>query len=395
MKRTVILIVLVMLNCLFANPALQGKESNIRRRYRDPLLPLLKGGLIGPQEKTLIFSVRSPDGKIPPQGPKLEILSSTGRIVLNSDTSGFIRFPFNLDLVRENPTISKLGDENYVFEARLTSSARKGVTKRIELSAKGKDSVGDDSIRVWYPPGSKMKADLVLKQCRLAYRFIHTELGVTPPPWGVNLIREDLSEANQTTLQAYPQWYTWSYPIEEALSSKGKQVNTHEWVEYTLEQLGIEQSSSPQGSNRFVLDGLSEYLSIRFTGYMPSDYLSRLTKLVNRDITVINLAMEFKAPTANHASPDQLRRELERFTAGYPLSYVFWEHTSSEYGRDLPKRFINKIQKLEKVDYETCIHTLEELTGASLKHELEAMDLHKAVQLINHLSKNITSKNHE
>ena len=391
--RVPILFVLGFLSINLASPA-NEPEKSAQKHYLDPIRALLVGGLIGPQEKTLAFRVRTRDGKIPETGPKLKILSATGRIILNSDADGFIRYPFNIDLVKENPVIEKFGGKKYVFECRLTSSGKRGIKQRVELSAGGKAFVGNDSIRIWYPPDFEQEAKAVFRQCKLVFDYIHTELGIEPPRWGINLCSEDLSKVNQTTLQDYPKWYTWSFPVSEALSLEGQKSNTHEWLEYTLdERVGLAQSEGNQGSNRFVHDGLSEYVSIRFSRHMPSDYLSRLQNLIDQGTTTINLPLKFQAPKMQYATPDQLQEKLAKFTAGYPLSFVFWEHACSEYGRDLPKRFIEAVQKEHLESYESCLHALERLTGSSsLKSELEAMDVNEAIECIENLSKSLEQK---
>ncbi len=238
-------------------------ERSAQKRYRDPLMPLLVGGLIGPQEKTLTFSVRTQHAKIPPPGPKLEILSAKGRIVLHSDTDGFLRLPFNLELIKENPVIRKL-DEGLTFEFRLTFSTKRGINRGIELFTGDKAFVENGVIRVWHPPELEQEAEVVLRQLKQAFDFIRAELGVKPAAWGINVVEEDLSKLNHTTLQDHPKWYTWSYSISEIESKNGQRSNVHEWVEYTLdERVGLAQSGNG-GSNRFVFDGLADYVSSRF-----------------------------------------------------------------------------------------------------------------------------------
>jgi len=390
--RTVLPLVLILFGLGFlleswAAPA-DGSQRSPQRRYRDPLMPLLLGGLIGPQEKTLTCSVRTTDAKIPPPGPKLEIISTKGRIVLSSDTDGFLRFPFNLELIRENPAIGKLG-EGLVFTFRLTSSTTLGINKRIELSAGDKGFVGDGAIRVWYPPHLEQKAEATLGQLEEASDFIRSELGIEPAPWGINLVEMDLSKVNHTTLQDYPRWYTWSYSVSQIESRNSQRANVHEWVEHTLNEcVGLVQCDN-ETSNRFVLDGLADYVGSRFSKHFPTDYLSRLHGLIDEGMTSVNLPEMFSWQAhRRYASPGQLKEALVEFPAGYPLSFAFWERTCAEYGRDLPRRFVEAVRKEESRSCESCLRILEQLTGSSLlESRLEAMDVNETIQLIQDTSR--------
>ncbi len=62
--------------------------------------------------------------------------------------------------------------------------------------------------------------------------------------------------------------------------------------------------------------------------------------------------------------------ELTQFAAGYPLSFVFWERISREYGRDLPKRFLAQLQKKTEVTmsrvFTPALHELEGMPSALL-----------------------------
>ena len=367
-------------------------ERSAQKRYRDPLILALVGGLIGPQEKTLIFSVRTQDAKIPPLGPKLEILSANGRIVLHSDVDGFLRFPFNLELIKENPVIRKL-EEGITFDFRVTSSTKPGISGRLELFTGDKAFVENGVIRLWHPPELEQEAEVIIRQLKQAFDFIRAELGVKPTAWGINVVKEDLSKLNHTTLQDHPKWYTWSYSISEIESKNGQRSNVHEWVEHTLgERVGLVQSSNG-GSNRFVFDGLADYISSRFCSLFPSDYLSRLHRLIDEGITSVNLPETFLWQAQQYSSPDHLTEELVKFPAGYPLSFAFWESMCAKHGRDLPKRFLEAVQTRKLTNYESCLRVLEQLTGStSLKSTLEAMDVNETIQLIEDISKSQQQK---
>ena len=361
-------------------------DPNNQRHYRDPILPLLVGGIIGPQEKTFIIRVRTVDGEIPEPGPKLEIHSSGGPIVLQSDSDGFLRYPFSIALVKENPTYTKLVRE-LVFELRLTSTTKPGIKQRTELSAGSKPYMEHGTFRIWYPPGHEKEANAAFKYLKESFTFIHAQLSTEPTLWGINLVARDLSNVNYTTLQDFPRWYTWSYPIDEIASLKGQKSNVHEWVEHTLvERAGLDQSGKG-GSNRFVFDGLAEYIAIRFTKYLPSNYESNLQELIDKDVVTVNLPGKFHWQAKQFQSPQELTEELTQFTAGYPLSFVFWECICEKHGRDLPGRFVTQLQQEAQSDYETCLKVLEHLTKAhDIRSQLESMDVKNTVQVIRDLS---------
>jgi hypothetical protein len=359
------------------------------RHYRDFVTPLLAGGLIGAQEKTLALRVITENGEIPEPGPKLEIHSNNGVITLESDADGYIKYPFNLSLFRENPIVIKL-DNNIAFELRLSSVLRPGVKQLRELSVGDKQYIDCGSCRLWYPTGHLEIAKEISKDLKAACTFIRRELGVTPIFWGINLVAQDLSKVNYTTLQDYPKWYTWSYTIDEITSSGARTNIVHEWVEATLgECVGLKQSSVG-GSNRFVFDGLADYISIRFTKYVPAFYLPELQALLNTSVNTVDLPNQFRWQPKQYQNPEELTDELIQFRAGYPLSYAFWEDLSQKYGRDIPKRFISQLQQGDKSDTESCIHTLEQLTGSNqIQAKLETIDVGKVMELIQDMSKSL------
>lgn len=348
--------------------------------YCDLIMPLLVGGLIGPQEKTLIFSVRTPEGTIPPPGPNLEILSNSATIVLDSDADGFVHLPFNINLVRENPPVNKLYDRQCSYEARLTCVFHKGIKQRVELDTRGKPSLGEGPLKVWYPPGLEKDAKATLEHLEQAAASIRSELGIEPASWGINLIGQDLSAINHTTLQYEPKWYTWSYSVDEMATAESRQNTVHEWVEYSLEKSAGLSQSSEGGSNRFVFDGLADYVSNRFSNRFSSEYSARLEQLLADGITSVNLPREF---TFSGEAALTSSNKTFGFTAGYPLSYAFWERVSEQHGRDIPKRFLAAVHKEGAADYETCLRILKQLTGSeTLRQELEAMDVAAALELI-------------
>ena len=147
MQKIAILILMSSLSLGLAAPS-SNPGPNDQRHYRDPILPLLVGGIVGPQEKTFIIRVRTVGGEIPEPGPKLEIHSSSGSIVLHSDSDGFLKYPFSIALVKENPTYTMLVRE-LVLELRLTSVTKLGIRQRTELSAGTKPFMEHGSFRIW------------------------------------------------------------------------------------------------------------------------------------------------------------------------------------------------------------------------------------------------------
>jgi len=391
LQKIAILILMSSLSLGLAAPS-DDPDPNDQRHYRDPILPLLVGGIIGPQEKTFIIRVRTVGGEIPEPGPKLEIHSSSGPIVLHSDSDGFLKYPFSVALVKENPTYTKLVRE-LVYELRLTSVTKPGIRQRTELSAGNKPIMEHRSFRIWYPPQQKEEAKVVFEYLQKSYTFIQDQLSIEPTLWGINLTERDLSDINYTTLQDYPKWYTWSYPIDEIRSSKGQKSNVHEWVEHTLiERAGLEQLAEG-GSNRFVFDGLAEYIGIRFTKYVPAYYESKLQELIDKDEVTVNLPGKFQWQAKQFQNPQQLTEELTQFTSGYPLSFVFWERICEKHGRDLPGRFVTQLQQETQSDYETCLKVLEHLTKAhDIRSQLESMDVRNTVQVIRDLSLSLQQK---
>ena len=386
MQKIAFMIWFSFLSLSFASPP-GSPDPSTSRHYRDPIMSLLVGGIIGPQEKTLAFRVTTENGGIPELGPKLEIHSNNGVITLESDADGYVKYPFTLALVQENPIVKKLAN-NITFELRLTAVSKSGVKQRRELSVGDKLYIDCGSCRLWYPTGHLEIANEISKDLKAACTFVRSELGVTPSPWGINLVAQDLNEVNYTTLQDYPKWYTWSHTIDEITSSGARQNIIHEWVEHSLDEcVGLKQSSVG-GSNRFVFDGLADYISIRITKYVPAFYLPDLQALLDTGVNTVDLPDRFRWQPKQYQSPEELKDELIQFRAGYPLSYAFWEDLSQEYDRDIPKRFISQLQPGDKSDTESCIHTLEHLTGSNqIQAKLGTIDVGKAMQSIQDMSK--------
>ena len=339
-----------------------------------------------------MFKARAADGRIPEEGPKLEIHSKNGVIVLRSDADGYVEYPFSVALVKENPIIKKL-NENIAFELRITDVTRVGINQRIELSVGDKPYIESGPCRLWYPTGNLERAKEVLTDLKAARAFIRNELGVEPSPWGINIVAQDLNEVNYTTLQDFPKWFTWSYPIAGISTAKERKSNVHEWVEHTLsEEVGLKQSSKG-GSNRCVFDGLAEYVSIRFAKHIPPFYLSDLQKLLAKNVNKVDLTEQFRWQAKQYRNPEQLMDELTQFTAGYPLSYAFWEGLSRQYGRDMPKRFVSQLKQYDQGNIESCIRILGQLTRSNqVQSHLKSMDVNKAVQLIQEISESYQDK---
>jgi hypothetical protein len=379
----------VVMAVLLATTTAIGGESKPEqpRRYRDPLLPLLAGGIIGPAEKTLIFRARGSGGAIPPAGQKLEIRAAAGTIILESDADGFVRWPFNLELLRENPPVRKL-DATLTFDLLIAATFKSGVQERVELSAGQKAFVEEGAIRVWHTAGQAAAARELLERLVNQHSFIEKELGIVPLPWGINLVDDDLSGMNVTTLQDYPQWFTWSFSLQELGSREAERVNMHEWVEQSLsDRLEIE-SAEDKGWDRFVGDGLAEYVSIRCLRSIPAHYPELFEQLLTRGEIRVNLPERFRWATVGGASPAGLEASLEgQFRAGYALSFVFWERTCAEHGRDLPKRYLAALGSGGRKDYESRLRVLAQLTGSeAVRSRLEAMDVREALQQLRDLS---------
>jgi hypothetical protein len=388
MRRITFLIWFSFVSFSLASPS-DSPSPSTDSHYRRYVTSLLAGGIIGIQEKTIALRVISKNGEKLEPGPKLEIHSNNGVITLESDVDEYIKYPFNLSLWRENPIVKKL-DSNIGFEIRISSVFRPGVKELRELSVGDKQYIDCGLCRLWYPAGHLELANEVSKDLKAACTFIRRELGVTPCLWGINLVAQDLSKVNYTTLQDYPKWYTWSYTIDEITSSGERKNIVHEWVENSLvDSVGL-KPSSVGGSNRFVFDGLADYISVRFTKYVRPSYLRDLRALLNAGVHTVDLPDCFRWLSLQYQNPEELSDELllSQFRAGYPLSYAFWEDLSQEYGRDIPKRFISQLHQSDKSDTESCIHTLERLTGSNqIQSRLKTIDVDKAIQLIQDMSK--------
>ncbi len=104
-------------------------------------------------------------------------------------------------------------------------------------------------------------------------------------------------------------------------------------------------------------------------------------------MNTVDLPNQFRWQPKQYQNREEFVDELIQLRAGYPLSYAFWEDLSQEYGRDLPKRFISQLHQGDKSDTESCIHTLEHLTGSNqIQSKLQTIDVVKAIQLIQNIS---------
>ncbi len=361
------------------------KSKDSEKPYLMFVGPFLQAGIIGPGTKEVAYQLSTEDGKTPPAGPKLEILFSKGTIVIESDREGIIRLPYSLELVEENPTVRKRYKEVLSFEVWLTGSFKSDSSKNVELSYKNKPSIESENIRIWYPADHHQKAKKLMPKLEKQRDFIQKQLGLEPMPWGINLIETKDPKVNDITIQEFPRWITWSYSLNEMNKIKFVQTNIHEWTEATLDRrLGLHHADS-EGRNRFILDGLADYLKIRYTKKVRKDYMGMLEPLLEKNEIQVNLIESFKSLHFSMTPTDgPIRKQIIKHSwlPGYPLSFVFWERLCREHGRDLPKKFIQSIQKKSKRDFESCIESLEKIIGEPIRSQLENVDVKSAMDLI-------------
>ncbi len=391
-RATIFLPFLIFLS-FFTSAFGANEEGDSLKRYEIFFGEAAQLGMIGPQTKDVVFTLRTQEGKIPTTGPKLEIMSASKTIVIESDANGHIKIPFSIDLLKENPPVRKLYDEVLQFELFLTVHAGQKSKQTREFSLKDKPYVEFEELRVWYPPSYRKKTGTVITELKKQSEFIEKHLGIKPIPWGINLIEERDPDVNIITLQEFPKWAVWTYSFEEMKQEKYIQTNIHEWVEQTLIRRFDLFDADPKGRNRFVLDGLADYIKIKYLGKIPNGYCKPLEMLIQQGTTQANLIQKFrsirKLDYANGKKSMAERVQDESWIPGYPLSFAFWEKLCRQHGRILPKRFLNKIENEPQRDLDSCISILEELTNTkTIQSRLEVMNVAASLQLIKGFQKN-------
>jgi len=136
-------------------------------------------------------------------------------------------------------------------------------------------------------------------------------------------------------------------------------------------------------SNRWIGDGLSEYVSFITSGELApkvqaSTLRSRRLEIQNLleregNRTSYNLAQEFLYGT-------ELEDRVE--LAGYGVSLAFWLQIAQKHGEGVIKAFWQRLSQRGFPNAKEAAQILSELTGEDIWTKLQQMDLHEALRTL-------------
>ncbi|MFO1497345.1 MAG: hypothetical protein U1G07_02930 [Verrucomicrobiota bacterium] len=302
-------------------PGCSPMQSEIR--YRQFLGPI--ASMAGPESISIPCQLTTESGAAPLPGPKFELLSKAGAILIESDADGRIALPRRPEILQENPPLRKLYSGKLHYEIKFTGAVAGRNGKALLMSVQGKPHMEVDRVRVWYPPGEEETARALLSALQSQAQCIHRLLGLSPVPWAIDLISAPPAGTDMMTAQDQPGWSIWTYATGRVQSGEYVAINVHEWTEATLDHHLDLAGADGSGRNRVWTDGLAEYVATQYQGKQPPDYAFALYDLIARGATHVDLTEAFRSLRGRTRPGESLRQLIDRkvFPAGYPLSFAF------------------------------------------------------------------------
>lgn len=387
--------------CAVLLTALAGCSSH--GHYRDVVSFARGTGALESGVKTLPLRLVDPEDASPLAGIRVSILSRKYPFDLESDSDGIIQFPLLEDLVKENPRIVIHREGRTGLVSSRTGHVRIGNLQAEYVTLHDKEVIATEEFHIYYCKECEGEAAIARHHLERQYETIRDITGLAPVKWGVVIMREK-DEAKNYFVPQQKGFPVWCYSMAQIHNGIFARVNAHEWTEYTLEtNLHLREADV---RNRFIHDGLSEYVAFRCSGLHEEAHewaLERLEKLRSKGVNVVNLLKQFRSLyfdvyqfgflyfVRGELRPYWSYQEISRargFPPGYPLSFVFWYNLCEEYGPGLPAEFLRRLSREEKPTADVAVRVLEEITGSrDIMDRLKRADVNAAIQVLQSLSR--------
>jgi hypothetical protein len=378
----------VALLLVFASAANLSCAGARRVRYAKIIRPARIISLADPEEGFFAFSCSDSETHAVLSGVTFEIRSKAGVVELTSDDDGIVRIPVAEELERENPWVVCTRERRTSLNLHRTMSLPSTGpprTRRERVTTQGKQSIAGNGFSVWFDPGLEDEAAKAATRMEEQRAVISRTIGIDPAPWGVILIETKQEDTTYVTQSPNPGISAWLYARGELNNGRFDATNTHEWTESTLNKALDLPSADPR--NRFITDGLAEYVNFLATGRRPQLPKS-LKELLDKRISSVNLLKNFQAVSPGEGETIEEALLRSGYPPGYALSFTFWHRLCREHGNDLPAKFLSRVKSAEKRDSANLIRILSDLTGEpNLKKRLTKADVQEALDLLESLPK--------
>ena len=382
--------------CAFLLNALAGCSSH--RHYRDVVGTVQRMGVLDPGAKTLPLQLVDPEDDSPLSGIRVSILSRKYPFDLESDSNGIIQLPLLEDLKKENPRIVIHREGRTTLVCSGTAALRSGNRQAEYVTLDDKEVITTEKFHIYYGKECECEAALARQRLERQYEKIQEITGLAPVKWGVVIIPQQDETKNYIVPRQKLEFRVWCYSKAEIHDGTFARFNAHEWTELTIEtnlHLG-----DTDVRNRFIHDGLSEYVQFKDCGLDEGD-IELLEDLRKKGVSVVNLLKEFRSLRSSgfgslHFVPGDLRpyRDFQEilkargYPPGYPLSFVFWYNLCEEYGPGLPAEFLRRLKREQKPTADVAVRVLEEITGSrDIMDRLKRADVNAAIQVLQSLSR--------
>jgi len=360
-----------------------------RHHYMDVAGPVQRFGVLPPGVEVLYIRLVDSRDRLALPGVKVSILSRDSRIDLLSDDSGFIRFPLSDRLADENPVviIHRKAPTTLLWNVTVTSLHKKNADASY-VTTEGKDAITTEGFEIYYMPQCQSDVHAVREELERQQELIREVTGLRPAQWGVIIVPEDDDPVVRVVRQDKPELTLWCYSSGDLSDGKFARVNIHEWTEHTLDSvLGLGQADE---RNRFILDGLAEYVAFRHTGVAPDD-LETLRALRARGVRFVNLLKEFRVVSWRPGGVNDLdlRNVLQTqgYPPGYPLSFIVWYDLCEAHGAGLPAILLERLKEEKHRTAHVAVKLIEEITGRrDIRSRLTQANVDYALETLEALS---------
>ena len=350
-------------------------------RYRDVAVPILKSGLVDPQARQIALTQVDAKSGQPATNVVISILSSQHPRKLRTDAQGVVFLPLAEVYFQENPRLKHDYRGKLIMNFTSTGTFSFGTNQQQQIvSLKDKFTLTNGNLCVYYPLGLGTAARQTMRELLGSRDDIARILGVQPLPWGIVILPEKATNMDYVVTGMSGGPHIWSYSVAELDGGSLAQINTHEWTEQTLDQsLHLHDADR---RNRFVLDGLAEWMAWRHAG-LPPKYGISLEDLAHAGTRKVDLLKKFQSiriqGVPSFAAIKQSINE-QGFPAGYALSLAFWHRLCEAHGDDLPKRLLARLRQQPQRDLPAVLRILGELTGEKdLSRRLHQADVSEAL----------------